>query len=323
MFTTCTSRYLHRLNLLKGLVAFLGLSLLFSLTLWRTAASSQLPYTKNRKGVSVDSSLRNSPTTNFVISGRVADSNNNGIGNVRVSLTGLGGATSIDTDGNGNYSFTVTGGGNYTITATRSGFDFTPPQISRDNLSATETGANFLGAVVPVPSQRPVRADDFNANNIDRNRWNLGITSELVSSFDPLVSVTQGSSADPNLTGRLRIAPRTNTSGPSFNGSVSALPMNLSRQTLISVRCINAATGPTAATIFGVGKDTNNFSRIVVTSVPLSQLGIATTGPNAPKILNRPTDGSPITAPLAPHSQPGRETFFVQTRGGGLFAFSM
>ena len=35
------------------------------------------------------------------------------------------------------------------------------------------------------------------------------------------------------------------------------------------------------------------------------------------------TDGSAITAPLIPHNAPGREMFFVQTRNGGLFAFSI
>lgn len=35
------------------------------------------------------------------------------------------------------------------------------------------------------------------------------------------------------------------------------------------------------------------------------------------------TDGSAITAPPIPHSAPGREMFFVQTRNGGLFAFSI
>ena len=35
------------------------------------------------------------------------------------------------------------------------------------------------------------------------------------------------------------------------------------------------------------------------------------------------TDGSAITAALIPHTAPGREVFFVQTRSGGLFAFSI
>ena len=35
------------------------------------------------------------------------------------------------------------------------------------------------------------------------------------------------------------------------------------------------------------------------------------------------TDGSAITAPPVPLTAPGREIFFVQTRAGGLFAFSM
>lgn len=35
------------------------------------------------------------------------------------------------------------------------------------------------------------------------------------------------------------------------------------------------------------------------------------------------TDGSAITSALIPHTAPGREMFFVQTRSGGLFAFSI
>ena len=35
------------------------------------------------------------------------------------------------------------------------------------------------------------------------------------------------------------------------------------------------------------------------------------------------TDGSAITAQLIPHNALGREMFFVQTRSGGLFAFTL
>ncbi|MCU1268377.1 MAG: uncharacterized protein JWM21_4695 [Acidobacteria bacterium] len=80
------------------------------------------------------------------ISGRIADANNNGIGNVMVKLTGsLTG--SQWTDPQGNYSFgNVPAGGNYTVTPASPYYDFNPPSQSFTNLSLNQT-AFFIASV--------------------------------------------------------------------------------------------------------------------------------------------------------------------------------
>src|ERR1017187_1398845 len=66
---------------------------------------------------------------------------------VTVTLSGSqSGSTS--TDGSGNYSFTgLAAGGNYTVTPTRSGYSFSPPSQSFNNLSGNQT-AGFAGTAV-------------------------------------------------------------------------------------------------------------------------------------------------------------------------------
>ena len=80
----------------------------------------------------------------YTISGQVILSGN-GLAGVTVKLTGSQGATAV-TNSTGNYSFTVHAGGNYTVTPLFSGYIFSPPNQSFNNLSANQT-ANFIAKV--------------------------------------------------------------------------------------------------------------------------------------------------------------------------------
>ena len=76
----------------------------------------------------------------FTISGQVTE-NGTGLAGVLVTLSGSQVGTRT-TDSNGNYSFELAGGGNYTVTTSLTGFTFTPPSQTFNNLSANQT-ANF------------------------------------------------------------------------------------------------------------------------------------------------------------------------------------
>ncbi len=72
----------------------------------------------------------------FTISGQVTE-NGAGLADVQVTLSGSQSGVRI-TDSNGNYSFEVPGGGNYTVTPSLTGFAFTPPSQTFNNLSAPQ-----------------------------------------------------------------------------------------------------------------------------------------------------------------------------------------
>ncbi|MGI9107393.1 MAG: carboxypeptidase regulatory-like domain-containing protein [Pyrinomonadaceae bacterium] len=82
--------------------------------------------------------------SDFAISGRVADSGNNGLGGVAVTLSGAQSAATV-TDASGNYSFAnLAVGGAYTVTPSLVNFTFAPPSQTFENLQANQT-ANFTG----------------------------------------------------------------------------------------------------------------------------------------------------------------------------------
>jgi uncharacterized repeat protein (TIGR01451 family) len=73
----------------------------------------------------------------FTISGRVLEGDN-GLAGVTITLSGTQSATTT-TDANGFYSFAnLAAGGNYVVTPTRSGFAFSPPNQSFNNLQANQ-----------------------------------------------------------------------------------------------------------------------------------------------------------------------------------------
>jgi hypothetical protein len=253
----------------------------------------------------------NSPATTFTISGRVTYSGtSNGIAGVRISLTGLGGISNSTTDSNGNYSFNAPGGGNYTVAAMQSNFDFMPQRISIDSLSSNYTTINFAG--VPPPLLPVPRDDNFEAFTIDRSRWNLAVMSQQIVQFDQQVTVSQGYSGDPDLNGRLRIQPRSEAFEASFNGSVSAMPINLNLQNIVAVCAVRAAIGEQTVTSFAIGNDSNNYFRFVVTAASLTNLGpefaalenqrAASPAGSGPMIVFQSKAGGVSTMNMAPYN---------------------
>src|SRR4030095_2822740 len=97
----------------------------------------------NKRGVAttvIDSSAT------YSISGRIADSSNNGVAEVWVTLSGSQSSTTL-TNGNGNYSFTgVPTGGFYEITPSKYSYLFFPGGHTISNLASNET-ANFTAAL--------------------------------------------------------------------------------------------------------------------------------------------------------------------------------
>ena len=197
------------------------------------------------------------------ISGRVTDANGAGLSNVTVSLTGLGGVSTRTANSNGDYVFNGLVNGNYTATPARAGYTFTPAQRAINNLNGDVTGVNFTGVFVPNPTPTPTPDDNFGGPQIDRERWNLGVSSLGTVNFDPRVIVTQGS-----MGGVLLIQPRSGVDGQSFSGYVSAIPLDLTQTPIIGVQAVAPATGANAGTAFSVGRDSDNFARFLVTAAP-------------------------------------------------------
>jgi hypothetical protein len=243
------------------------------------------------------------------VSGRVANNAGQGLPNVRVTLTGVGGARNFITAADGNYQFTAVVGGNFALTAARLGFAFAPARITLENLTGDSLNNDFTGAPVVTPVPTPTPDDEFGGEGRDPDRWSLGVISERPERFDPQISVTQGAN-DPDFPNRLRIRPRGGVDGASFSGYVSARPIDFSAQNIVRVRAVRPATGANAATTFSVGSDSNNFMRIIVTAAPLSNFGIETEGPNRPQVLNLPQEGGQMI--VFQNTVNGQQTAAVQ-----------
>jgi hypothetical protein len=80
--------------------------------------------------------------TTYSISGTI-ESGGSGISGASVTLT-LGGVTTgiTTTDSNGNYSFTALSNGSYTVTASKSGYTFTPDNVTING--GNSTGDNIV-----------------------------------------------------------------------------------------------------------------------------------------------------------------------------------
>jgi uncharacterized repeat protein (TIGR01451 family) len=102
------------------------------------------------------------PTQTYSISGRVTNSNNGGISSTTMILSGTRNAT-LFPDFNGNYLFSnLPAGGNYTVTSSSVAFNFSPQSRTFNNLSADQTGADFVGTYIPVSISGHVK--DANGN---------------------------------------------------------------------------------------------------------------------------------------------------------------
>ncbi len=80
--------------------------------------------------------------TTYTISGTIS-SGGTGISDVTVTLSGAGSGTTT-TDSNGNYTFTGLSNGSYTVTPSKSGYTFTPDNVTING--ASQTGDNIMAS---------------------------------------------------------------------------------------------------------------------------------------------------------------------------------
>ena len=116
-----------------------------------TFSPASLPF-NNLSGNQAGANFAASIVTTYAISGQVTLSGS-GLSGVTVTLSGSqSGAAS--TNSSGNYSFTVPAGGNYTVTPSLSGYTFSPPSLSFNDLSGSQGGASFTAlpeSISPAP----------------------------------------------------------------------------------------------------------------------------------------------------------------------------
>ncbi|MDM8550703.1 C1 family peptidase [Desulfobacterales bacterium HSG2] len=107
----------------------------------------------DRSHTSISSDLFNQDYTGipipFTISGYVRDSGNRGLSGVRLSFSNYAG--SAETDSSGYYSHTVYYGWTGTVTPEKSGYTFTPANLSYTGTSSNHTGQNYTGTPTAVP----------------------------------------------------------------------------------------------------------------------------------------------------------------------------
>ncbi len=85
-------------------------------------------------------------TASYSISGTVSGATNSG---VTMTLTGAANATTI-TASNGTYTFSGLGNGSYTVTPSKSGYTFSPTNLSVTISGANQTGKNFTATAAPT-----------------------------------------------------------------------------------------------------------------------------------------------------------------------------
>jgi hypothetical protein len=174
--------------------------------------------------------------------------------NIVVTLSGAPSRVAY-TDTNGQYVFSgLAPNITYTVTPQSPYYGFVPLRETFPNL-AGPTVANFVSQPTIPPTVFPTPSDNFDGPARDPERWNFGTLSQPLSDFDPLVTVIQQN-------GKLVITPRANVDGDHFNGYVSVNSFDLTNGTA-SVKLEQIGSG-TAAAIFGIGEDTDNFYRFVV-----------------------------------------------------------
>ena len=85
------------------------------------------------------------PLTGYAISGQVTVSGAAPLAGASLALSGAA-SGSATTDAFGNYGFNGLIAGTYTVTPSASGYSFSPPSQTFDNLSANQTAANFAAS---------------------------------------------------------------------------------------------------------------------------------------------------------------------------------
>lgn len=195
----------------------------------------------------------------FSLSGRVTDSNGNGIPAVTMTLAGAGAQTQ-PTDANGGYSFPqVPAGGTYVLTPTKFGLDFAPPNQIFSNLSADQT-SNFVGTPQPSPTPTPTPSQNFDNGTVGPN-------------FTPGTLTTSPQSNNPNVTvtvvnGQLVITPLSGANGSNFNGIVLIAPIDLTATPSVSIEAVQVPPEDGALSTFALGNDGDNWYRFAAGTDP-------------------------------------------------------
>ncbi|HEX6182690.1 MAG TPA: FG-GAP-like repeat-containing protein [Pyrinomonadaceae bacterium] len=214
---------------------------------------------------------------NHSITGTIVDGNGNGLPGVTVALAGARSATT-QTNASGDFAFTnVPEGGSFTVTPDREGFTFNPPRQSINGISANVL-FNAVGTAQPTPTPTPDPSDDFSGGpSPDPDKWSIGILTNPPPAFDPLVQVFLGG-------GLLHIQPRADANGLSYSGLVTARPLDLDSTPVVSVEVVQASQGEGAETLFGLGRDGDNWLRFAVqdaSNTSTSSVGASTSSRRA------------------------------------------
>ena len=114
--------------------------------------------------------------------------------------------------------------------------------------SAFSTYSNIARASTTVTGA--VFSDDFNDGTRDSSKWRKGLFSQLVSSFDPDMFVSEQS-------GVLRIKPTIGVSADNYSGLVSINNWNLTG--LAASVEVSRSRVTNAETLFTIGSSTNNW----------------------------------------------------------------
>jgi hypothetical protein len=194
---------------------------------------------------------------NHTITGTIVDGDGHGLTGVSVVLAGARSAVT-HTDANGAFAFTnVPEGGSFTVTPDKEGFTFNPPR-RQVNAVATDVTFDAIGTAQASPTPTPDPSDDFGGGPApDPDKWSIGILTNPPTAFDPLVRLFLGG-------GLLHIQPRPDANGLSYNGLVSARPLDLNSTPVVSVEVVQATQGAGAQTLFGLGCDEDNWLRFDV-----------------------------------------------------------
>ncbi|HST52114.1 MAG TPA: FG-GAP-like repeat-containing protein [Pyrinomonadaceae bacterium] len=229
------------------------------------------------------------------ITGRVVDAQGNPIPGVTVTLAGSFSAVT-HTDAQGNFTFTnIPENGNFVVTPEKDGLVFNPAHQSITGVVA-DTQFQSVGSVQPSPTPTPDQSDDFSGGpDPDPDKWVRGILTNPPPAFDPLVNVFLAG-------GLLHIQPRADADGLHYNGLVSVRALDLNSTPIASVEVVQASTGAGAQTIFGLGRDSDNWFRFSV--VDDSAAPTPTPTPNAtPTPTPTPsTTPTPNPSPTPHHS---------------------
>ncbi|HVF66196.1 MAG TPA: FG-GAP-like repeat-containing protein [Pyrinomonadaceae bacterium] len=239
---------------------------------------------------------------NHSIAGTILDGEGHPVSGVTVTLAGAR-SDLTTTDAGGNYSFAnVPEGGSFTVTPDRGGFTFNPPRRQVPNVT---TDVDFDAVATAQASPTPDPSDDFSGGpDPDFDKWSKGILTNPPTGFDPLAQVFLAG-------GLLHVQPRDNANGLSFNGLVSARALDLDTTPVVSVEVVAASQGEGAQTLFGLGRDQNNWLRFAVQDTTTVSPSSAKPSPRAP------ADGG------ASNNPSGQTLLFEINAGGSKTSFGI